>query len=67
MNITMQGLTDAIIALITVASVAVVLSIAFIAAGAFFERGKTRGLRVSRTLPAQHPTQTDSPRELILR
>jgi hypothetical protein len=43
MTITMPGLTDAIIALITVASVAVLLSIAFIAAGAFFERSKTHG------------------------
>ena len=45
MTITMQGLTDAVIAIITVAGVAVVLALAFIAAGAVFERGAARGSR----------------------
>jgi len=67
MTITMPGLTDAIIALITVASVAVLLSIAFIAAGAFFERGKTHGRTTGRAVPAHHPVQTDDARELVLR
>ena len=43
MIITMQGLTDAVIAIITVAGAAVVLALAFIAAGALFERGAARG------------------------
>jgi hypothetical protein len=69
MTINMQILGDAIIALITTVGVAVALSLAFVAASAFLERGrKQRGHAVRPVhAPAQHPTQTDDARELVLR
>ena len=69
MTISMQTLQDAIIAVVTTVGVAVALSLAFVAAGAFVERGKARAQKVAHAVaaPAQHPTQTDDARELVLR
>jgi hypothetical protein len=69
MSINFQTLHDAIVALITVASVAVVLSAAFIAASAVGQRGRKHAARTVRAaaVPAQHPTATDDARELVLR
>jgi hypothetical protein len=69
MSISMQGVNDAIVAIITTVGIAVALSIAFAAAGAFAERSKNRARRVINAVaaPAQHPTQTDNTRELVLR
>ncbi|HUC26149.1 MAG TPA: hypothetical protein VMA73_25880 [Streptosporangiaceae bacterium] len=69
MTINMQSLNDAIIALITTVGIAVALSLAFVAAGAFFERSRKQAGRAVRAAhgPAQHPTQTDDVRELVLR
>jgi hypothetical protein len=66
MTIQMQTLNDALIAIAAVVAVAVALSLAFVAAGAFFERGKARATHRPAVVPAQHPTQTDD-RELVLR
>ena len=68
MTISMQSLHDALIAVFVTVGVAVALSIAFIAVGAFVERGKARASHaIHRGAPAQHPTQTDDARELVLR
>jgi hypothetical protein len=68
MTISMQTLQDALIALFVTIGVAAAFSIAFAAVGAFAERGKTRASRVRyAAVPAQHPTQTDDVRELVLR
>lgn len=71
MTISMQTLQDAIVAIITSVGIAVAVSLAFIAVGAFAERGKTRARKLahvrSDATPAQHPTQSDKPRELVLR
>jgi hypothetical protein len=69
MTINMQTLNDAIVALITTVGIAVALSLAFVAAGTFFERSRkhaSRAVRADQT-PAQHPIQTDDARELVLR
>ena len=68
MTISMQNLQDVLIALLVTIGVAAALSVAFMAAGAFVERGKTRASRaIHAVAPAQHPTQTDDARELVLR
>ena len=69
MTINMQTLNDVIVALITTVGIAVALSLAFVAAGAFFERSRNRASRAVRAAHAlaQHPTQTDNVRELVLR
>jgi hypothetical protein len=69
MTINMQTLNDAIIALITTVGIAVALSLAFVAAGTFFQRGRKHAGRAVRAAhaPAQHPIQTDDTRELVLR
>ena len=69
MIITMPALSDTIVALLTVVGIAVILSAAFIAAGALFERSRKQHHPVTPALhgPAQHPTQTDDARELVLR
>jgi hypothetical protein len=68
MTINMQALSDAIVALITTVGIAVALSLAFVAAGTFFERSRKHASRAVRAVhsSAQHPTQTDA-RELVLR
>jgi hypothetical protein len=69
MSITMQSLNDTIIALVTTGGIAVVLSLAIVAAGASFERSRKHSRRAAHPghAPAQHPVQTDSARELVLR
>jgi hypothetical protein len=69
MSISMQSLNDAIVAIIATVGIAVALSIALVAAGAFAQRSKTRARKVAHAVavPAQHPTQTDNARELVLR
>jgi hypothetical protein len=65
---TMGTLNDAIIAVLTTVGIAVAISIAFALAGAFFKRTGTRdGHAVLEDVPAQHVTQTDDLRELVLR
>ncbi len=70
MTINMQTLHDAIVALVVTVGIAVALSIAFVAVGAFVERGKAQARKAAHrhvAAPAQHPTQTDNARELVLR
>lgn len=69
MSISFQTLNDTVIALITTVGIAVVLSLAFLAAGAFAQRRRTHVRPAVRpvAVPAQHPTQTDDARELVLR
>jgi hypothetical protein len=69
MSISMQSLNDAVVAIIVTVGIAVALSIAFAAAGAFAQRGKIKARRAAHAVavPAQHPTQTDNARELVLR
>jgi hypothetical protein len=69
MSITMQSLNDTIIALVTTVGIAVALSLAIVAASAFFQRGRKQARQTTRPghAPAQHPVQTDNARELVLR
>jgi len=68
MSIDLQSLNDAIIAIVSTVGIAVAVSLAFVAAGAFFERSKARAAQpVRAAVPLQHPTQTDDARELVLR
>ncbi len=69
MTITMPALSATIAALLTVVGIAVILSLAFVAAGASFERSRKQRHQATPALhgPAQHPTQTDDARELVLR
>ena len=68
MTISLQNLQDVLTALLVTIGVAAALSVAFMAAGAFAERGKTRASRaIHAVAPAQHPIQTDDARELVLR
>jgi hypothetical protein len=71
MTISFQTLHDAIVAVLATVGIAVALSIAFAVAGTFFERGKAQARKVAHVhasaAPAQHPTQTDDVRELVLR
>ena len=71
MTITMPALHDALVAIITTVGIAVAVSLAIVAIGAFVERGKARAGMLARahsvTAPGQHPTQTDDARELVLR
>lgn len=68
MSISIQTLNDTIIALITTVGIAVALSLAFLAAGAFAQRRRAHARGAVRPeVPAQHPTQTDDVRELVLR
>jgi hypothetical protein len=71
MTITMPALHDAIVAIITTVGIAVAVSLALVAIGAFVERSKARAGTLTRShavvAPAQHPTQTDDARELVLR
>jgi ABC-type arginine transport system permease subunit len=55
-------------AVVVTVGIAVVVSIAFIALGSFGARGKANAQKVVRAVaaPAQHPTQTDEVRELVL-
>jgi hypothetical protein len=68
MSISIQTLNDTIIALITTVGIAVALSLALVAAGALARRGRARSHPAGHkaAAPAQHPTQTDNVRELVL-
>jgi hypothetical protein len=65
MTISIQTLQDVLIALITTVGIAVAVSIAFVAAGALFERDQARVAKARR--PVTGPAQTDEARELVLR
>jgi hypothetical protein len=69
MTISIHTLQDVLIALIATIGIAVAVSLAFMAVGALFERDRARAAKGSRpaAVPAQHPTQTDETRELVLR
>jgi len=67
-SISVQTLHDILIALSATVGVAVALSIMVTMAGVLFERGKARANKPAvAAVPAQHPTQTDDARELVLR
>lgn len=66
----MQGLGDVLVAIVTTVGIAVAVSLAFVAAGAVFERGQERTAKAGRrrgATPAQYPTQPDEAGELLLR
>jgi hypothetical protein len=63
----MQTLQDALVAIITTVGIAVAVSLAIVAAGAVFERDQAHKARRPGAVPAQHPTQTDDARDLVLR
>jgi hypothetical protein len=69
MTINMQTLHDALVAIVTTVGIAVAVSIAFLAAGAVFERGQSRTAKPRRpdAVSAQQPNQTDVAGELLLR
>jgi hypothetical protein len=69
MSITIQGLHDAIVAIIAVAGIAVIVSLALTLAGSFWQRSRkqTAGAVHPVTVPVQHPTEADQARELVLR
>ena len=69
MTINIQTVQDAIVAVLVTVGIAVALSVAVAAAGAFYERRKTQARKAvgAHAAPAQHPTQTDDARELVLR
>ncbi|HEY2638401.1 MAG TPA: hypothetical protein VGI66_00765 [Streptosporangiaceae bacterium] len=68
MTISMQSLQDALVAVFVTVGIAVALSVAFVAVGAFVERNKARAAHaIHGSEAAQHPTQTDNARELVLR
>jgi MFS superfamily sulfate permease-like transporter len=65
---TTASLNDALIAIVTTVGIAAAITIAVALAGAFFQRTATRsGQAVRAAVPAQHVTQTDDARELVLR
>jgi hypothetical protein len=68
MSISIQTLNDTIIALITTVGIAVAVSLALVAAGALARRGRARSHVAGHktAAPAQHMTQTDDVRELVL-
>jgi hypothetical protein len=67
MNI--QTLHDALAAVLVTLGVTGAVTVAFAAAGAYYERGKARAAQAVRVVsaPAQHPTQTDDTRQFVLR
>jgi hypothetical protein len=69
-TINIQTLSDVLVAIAATIGIAVAVSIAFVAAGAVFERGQKRTPKV-RPLPtnvsAQYPTRSDEAGELVLR
>jgi hypothetical protein len=71
MTITMPALRDTLVAILTTVGIAIAVSLAIVAIGAYVERGKARAGQLTRkhgaVAPAQHPTQTDDARELVLR
>jgi hypothetical protein len=69
MSVNMPTLQDALFAIVTTIGIALAVTIAIVAAGAFFERDRAHKaqVRLSGPAPAQHPTQTDDVRDLVLR
>jgi len=69
MSVSMQTLHDALVAILTTVGIALAITIALVAAGAFFERDRAHQAEVRRSgpVPAEHPTQTDDARDLVLR
>jgi hypothetical protein len=67
--VNIQTLQDALIAIVTTVGIAVAVSIAYIAAGAVYERGQKRSAKArgAGAPPVQHATQTDEAGELLLR
>jgi hypothetical protein len=70
MAISYPAVHDTLVAILVTVGIAVALSIAFAAAGVFFERSKAQAAKLTRSHanvpPVQHPTQSDD-RELVLR
>jgi hypothetical protein len=65
---TLGSLNDAIIAILTTVGIAVAITLAVTLAGAYFARTAAQaGRAVRNARPAQHMTQTDDARELVLR
>jgi hypothetical protein len=67
-----QTVQDTLIALVTVVGIAVIFAIAIVGASALVQRDKARHARTGTPVPvaagiAQHATQTDDARELVLR
>jgi hypothetical protein len=69
MSISIQTLHDVFFALAVTVGIAVALSIAFIAAGALFERDEAHAAKAARpgAIPAQHPAPTADTRVLVER
>jgi hypothetical protein len=68
-TISMQSLRDVLVAIVTTVGIAVAVSIAFVAAGAVFERGQARTpkVRSQGAVPTGHPMPSDEAGELLLR
>jgi hypothetical protein len=63
-----QTVQDTLYALATVIGIAVVFALAIIGASAATQRSRARNSRTGTPATiAQHPVQTDDPRELVLR
>jgi hypothetical protein len=69
MSVSIQTLQDALVAIGITVGIALALTIALVAVGALFERGRADRADVRRSGPvlAPHPTPTDDARELVLR
>jgi hypothetical protein len=72
MIINFQAVQDTLIALVSVVGIALVFAIAIVGASALVQRDKARHARTGTPVPvtagiAQHATQTDDARELVLR
>jgi Alphavirus glycoprotein J len=67
--ISIQTLQDVLIALATTVGIAVAVTLAFMAAGALFERDQARAAKARHLLvaPAQQSSQADQARELVRR
>ena len=67
--ISIQTLQDALIALATTVGIALAITIAFLAAGALFERDQARVAKARRpvAVPAQQPMRPDQAREPVRR
>jgi hypothetical protein len=69
MTINIPAIHDALVAISVAVGIAVALSIAIIAIAAVLRRGKGRRVHAVRasTSTAEHVTQADDPRRLVLR
>lgn len=66
---TIQTLNDSLLAIAVTVGISVALAIVMVVAGRFYERSKAQAGQAVRAIavPAQHPTQTDDVRDLVLR